>query len=105
MPSRDVVVGSRVGLHGRPAATVVRTAAAQPVKVRISAGERGPVDASSIIAVLALGAHGGDTVTIEADGDGAEQALDAMAEVLARDLDAEADAESNTATDTATTDA
>jgi phosphotransferase system HPr (HPr) family protein len=76
-------------LHGRPAAIVVRTAAAQPVTVRISTGERKPVDASSIIAVLALGARGGDTVTIEADGEGADAVLDAVAEVLARDLDAE----------------
>jgi phosphocarrier protein HPr len=89
MPTRDVVVGSRIGLHGRPAAMVVKTAQAQSVTVRISTGERSPVDASSIIAVLALGAHGGDTVTIEAEGEGAEEALDAMATLLARDLDAE----------------
>ena len=89
MPSRDVVVGSRIGLHGRPAAIVVRTAAAQQVTVRISTAGRQPVDASSIIAVLSLGAKGGDTVTVEADGDGAEAALDAMADVLAQDLDAE----------------
>lgn len=88
MPSRDVVVGSRIGLHGRPAAVVVKTAQAQPVTVRISAGDRPPVDARSIIAVLSLGAHGGDTVTIEAAGEGAEAALDAMADVLAKDLDA-----------------
>jgi phosphocarrier protein HPr len=89
MPSREVVVGSRIGLHGRPAAIVVRTAAAQPVTVKISTGDRPPVDASSIIAVLSLGAKGGDTVTIEADGDGADTALDALAEILAKDLDAE----------------
>ncbi|OLF13540.1 HPr family phosphocarrier protein [Actinophytocola xanthii] len=89
MPSREVVVGSRIGLHGRPAAIVVRTAAAQPVTVRISTGDRPPVDASSIIAVLSLGAKGGDTVTIEAEGDGADEALDALAEILGRDLDAE----------------
>jgi phosphotransferase system HPr (HPr) family protein len=88
MPTRDVVVGSRIGLHGRPAAVVVKTARAQPVTVRLSVGDRPPVDARSIIAVLSLGAHGGDTVTIEAAGDGAEDALDAMAEVLAKDLDA-----------------
>jgi len=88
MPTRDVVVGSRIGLHGRPAAIVVRTAAAQPVRVKISTGQRPPVDASSIIAVLALGAHGGDTVTVTADGDGADDALDAMVAVLAKDLDA-----------------
>ncbi|GAB3432876.1 HPr family phosphocarrier protein [Actinophytocola sediminis] len=89
MPSRDVVVGSRIGLHGRPAATVVRTAAAQPVTVRIGIAGKPAVDASSIIAVLSLGAKGGDTVTVEADGDGAEAALDAMVAILATDLDAE----------------
>lgn len=81
-------MGSRIGLHGRPAAIVVKTAQAQQVTVKISIGEKSPVDARSIIAVLALGAHGGDTVTIEADGEGADAALDAMAEVLAKDLDA-----------------
>jgi phosphotransferase system HPr (HPr) family protein len=81
-------VGSRIGLHGRPAAIVVKTAQQQQVTVRISTGEKPPVDARSIIAVLALGAHGGDTVTIEADGDGANAALDAMAAVLEKDLDA-----------------
>jgi phosphocarrier protein HPr len=88
MPARDVVVGSRIGLHGRPAAIVVKTAQQQQVTVRISMAEKPPVDARSIIAVLALGAHGGDTVTIEADGEGADVALDAMAAVLEKDLDA-----------------
>jgi phosphotransferase system HPr (HPr) family protein len=81
-------VGSRIGLHGRPAAIVVKTAQQQQVTVRISKAEKPPVDARSIIAVLALGAHGGDTVTIEADGEGADVALDAMAAVLEKDLDA-----------------
>ena len=83
-------MGSRIGLHGRPAAIVVKTAQAQKATVRISVPQKPPVDARSIIAVLSLGAHGGDTVTIEADGDGADAALDAMAEVLAKDLDADA---------------
>ena len=92
MATRDVVIGSRIGLHGRPAALVVRTAAAQPVKIKIGKGDAAPVDASSIIAVLALGAHGGDTVTISADGEGADAALEVLAELLARDLDAETEA-------------
>lgn len=89
MSSRDVVVGSRIGLHGRPAAMVVRTATAQPVAVRIGVAGKAPVDATSIIAVLSLGAKGGDTVTVEAHGDGADAALDAMVAILAEDLDAQ----------------
>jgi phosphocarrier protein HPr len=92
MTSRDVVVGSRIGLHGRPAAMVVKAAAAQPVPIKIGKGDGPPVDARSVIAVLALGAHGGDTVTISAEGEGADAALDALAELLARDLDAETEA-------------
>jgi phosphocarrier protein HPr len=90
MPAREVVVGSRIGLHGRPAKIVVQTAQAQKAVVRITVGDKPPVDARSIIAVLALGAHGGDKVTIEATGDDADEALDAMAEILAKDLDADA---------------
>lgn len=84
------MVGSRIGLHGRPAKIVVETAQAQRVTVRIAVRDKPPVDARSILAVLSLGARGGDTVTIEADGDGADAALDAMAAILAKDLDADA---------------
>jgi phosphocarrier protein len=38
--------------------------------------------------VLALGARRGTEVTIEAEGDGAEASLDALADLLVRDLDA-----------------
>jgi phosphocarrier protein HPr len=89
MPSRDIVVASRIGLHGRPAAMVVRTAAAQPVRVMISKADGKPVDAASILAVLALGARGGDTVTTTAEGPDADAALDAVAALLLRDLDSE----------------
>ena len=88
MSTRDVVIGSRIGLHGRPAAMVVRAAAAAPVPVRIGKDGRF-VDAGSILAVLALGAKGGDVVTIEADGEGADAALDTLEALLLRDLDAE----------------
>lgn len=88
MPARDVVVGSRIGLHGRPAATVVKTAQTLGIPLRISKGDKAPVDATSIIAVLSLSAKGGETVTIEASGDGADAALDTMATLLAKDLDA-----------------
>jgi phosphocarrier protein HPr len=89
MPSQQVVIGSRIGLHGRPAAMVVKAAASQPVRVLISKGDGKPVDAASILGVLALGARGGDTVTIQADGDGADAALEALAALLTQDLDAE----------------
>src|SRR6266508_3292014 len=62
MPERRVVVGSKVGLHARPAALFVQAAAKQPVKVTIAKGNRPPVDARSILAVLSLDARGGEEV-------------------------------------------
>jgi len=87
MAQRAVVVGSRVGLHARPAALFVKAATAQPVKITIRKGDGPPVDARSILRVLALGAKHGDTVVLEAEGDGAEEALEAVAIVVAKDHD------------------
>ncbi|AEV87250.1 phosphotransferase [Actinoplanes sp. SE50] len=89
MPTRTVAVGSASGLHARPAKIFVAAAAAAPVSVTIRVGERKPVPARSMLSVLALGARRGTEVTLEADGDGAEQALDTLAALLAKDLDAD----------------
>ncbi len=84
---REVIVGSRIGLHARPAALFVKSASAQPVKITIRKGDGPSVDARSILRVLALGARNGDTVILEADGDGAAEALEAVATVVAEDHD------------------
>jgi phosphocarrier protein HPr len=88
VPERTVVIASRVGLHARPAAVFVKAAAAQPVGVTIRKDDGLPVDATSILAVMTLGAEQGDEVTITAEGDGAEEALAALAALLETDLDA-----------------
>lgn len=90
MPSRTVIVGSASGLHARPAALFVAAAGAQPVPVTIRTADKAAVPARSMLSVLSLGAKFGTEVTIEADGDGADAALDELAALLARDLDAEA---------------
>ena len=89
MPQRTVVVGSTSGLHARPASLFVKAAARQPAVVRLRVGDRPPVDARSILAVLALRVKQGTEVTLEAEGEGAETALETMAALLARNLDEE----------------
>jgi phosphotransferase system HPr (HPr) family protein len=89
MAQRTVVVGSTSGLHARPAAVFVKAAAAQAVPVRLRVGERPPVDARSILAVLAQKVKQGTEVTLEAEGDGADGALEELAALLARNLDEE----------------
>jgi phosphocarrier protein HPr len=88
MPERTVVVGSKVGLHARPAALFVKAAASQTVAVTIAKPGGLPVPARSILSVLTLDAKGGQEVVLSAEGDGADAALDALAEMLAGELDA-----------------
>lgn len=90
MMERRVTVVSRVGLHARPASLFVQAAARQPVRVLIAKDGGRAVDARSILAVLTVNARCGDTVVLSADGDGdgAEEALDALAALLATDYDA-----------------
>jgi phosphocarrier protein HPr len=87
MAERQVVVGSRIGLHARPAALFVKAAADQPVRITVRKGDGPAVDARSILRVLALGAKNGDIVILEAEGDGAVEALEAVATVVAEDHD------------------
>jgi phosphotransferase system HPr-like phosphotransfer protein len=60
-------------------------------------GDRAPVDARSILAVLAQKVRQGTEVTLETDaeGPGAEAALDALAALLARNLDEQEEAGSD----------
>lgn len=87
MPTRTVVIAAATGLHARPAAEFVALAAAQPVPVTIRTGEKGPVPANSMLGVLSLGAERGTEVTLSAEGEGAEAALDTLCALLAKDTD------------------
>jgi phosphocarrier protein HPr len=89
MAQRSVTIASRVGLHARPAAIFVQTVSGVGIPVRISRPGDEPVDAASILGVMALGAKFGDEVVLAADGTDAEQVLDELVALLSRDLDAE----------------
>ncbi len=89
MPTRSVAIASAVGLHARPAALFVQAATATGLPVTIAKAGGSPVDARSILAVMALGAKHGEEVTLSAEGDDADTKLDGLVELLARDLDAE----------------
>ncbi|MFE6800577.1 HPr family phosphocarrier protein [Streptomyces sp. NPDC057681] len=88
MPQRTVVIGSRTGLHARPASVFVQAASKQPVKVTVAREGQSPVDARSLLSVLALAVKHGDSVVLAAEGDGADSAIDELAALVATDLDA-----------------
>ena len=82
--SVEVDVVNQMGLHQRPAATFVRTSGAYDASIKVSdlTSERGPVDGTSVSAVMALGAVGGHRVRLDARGPEAESAVEDLAELI-----------------------
>ncbi|WP_225847358.1 HPr family phosphocarrier protein [Streptomyces sp. HPF1205] len=87
MAERRVTVGWAEGLHARPASIFVRAAMAAGVPVTIAKAGRGPVSAASMLAVLGLGAKGGEEIVLASDAEGADLALDRLAKLVAEGLE------------------
>ena len=85
MPSKTVAVGSSVGLHARPAAIIAEAVADLDAEVLIGIPGDEPVDASSSLLIMTLGAGPGDLVEVSSDD---QAALDAVVALVERDLDA-----------------
>ncbi|NUR59592.1 MAG: HPr family phosphocarrier protein [Catenulispora sp.] len=88
MPERTVTVASSVGLHARPAAVFVKKAKELPVPVTLAKEGGKPVSAKSMLQVMSLDVQHGDEVTVAAEGEGADVAVDELAGLLESDLDA-----------------
>jgi phosphocarrier protein HPr len=87
MGVRQVRIGSKVGLHARPASVFAKAVAQAGVPVQIAKDGQPPVNARSLLSLLTLGAGHGDLVTLHADGEGADATLDELAAMLERELD------------------
>jgi len=74
-----VVIGLAHGLHARPAAMLARRAKGVGTAITLGAHGR-TTDARSVVGMMALGVRCGDELMIQADGDGARQAI---AQILA----------------------
>ena len=71
---RTVLIANKRGLHARASAKFVTLASSQPVEVSV-ARDGQSVTGTSIMGLMMLGAAMGDTITISAAGDGAEDAV------------------------------
>lgn len=85
--TRTVRVGSTHGLHARPAKAFAQAAKEAGIPITIAKDAGAPVNAASILGVISLGIDYGDYVTLTADGEGADDLLDTLAELLATDHD------------------
>ena len=82
MIERAVQIVNRNGLHARPAAEVVKTAAKFKSEITIVRDDL-EVNGKSIMGVMMLAAEFGATLTVRANGPDAQQAVDAIAELIA----------------------
>jgi phosphocarrier protein HPr len=72
-----VRITNRRGLHARASAKFVTLASIQPVEILVEK-DGSTVTGTSIMGLMMLGAAMGDTITIAAEGDGAEGAVQAL---------------------------
>jgi phosphocarrier protein HPr len=81
MISRTVDVLNKRGLHARASAKFVTLASSQAAEVEVEK-DGSKVCGTSIMGLMMLGAACGDRITISAKGEGAEQAVQALAELV-----------------------
>jgi phosphoenolpyruvate---glycerone phosphotransferase subunit DhaM len=81
-----VPLTNEIGLHARPAALVARAMAGLDARVTVRFGDT-TADGRSVLALMALGARGGDEVHVSATGPQAEDALRTFQDLAARDFD------------------
>jgi phosphocarrier protein HPr len=86
MPSQTVTVGSRVGLHARPAALIAEAVGKAGVPVTLNTPGGAPIDAGSPLMIMTLGAKQGAEVVVTTDDPGVREQI---ASLVAQDLDAE----------------
>jgi phosphocarrier protein HPr len=82
MPERTVTIVNKLGLHARPAAEIVKTAARFKSHITLVRDDL-EVNGKSIMGVMMLAAEFGASVIIRAEGEDAEPALDALGQLVA----------------------
>ena len=82
MIKTSTTISNKLGLHARASAKLTKLAGSFPCEVWLSRGER-RVNAKSIMGVMMLAAGIGSQVTIDTEGDQAQEALDAVLAIIA----------------------
>ena len=81
MISRDIVINNTSGLHARPATFFIQKANSYSSSVWIEKDDR-KVNAKSLLGVLSLGIAKGMTVSLIADGQDEDAALDGLTALI-----------------------
>ena len=84
MYTKEATVNNQVGLHARPATFFIQKANEFKSSIWVEKEER-RVNAKSLLGVLSLGIVQGTVIQLIADGPDAEEAVEAVAELLSGD--------------------
>ena len=82
MPRGDAPIINKLGLHARASAKLTQLASSFPCEVWLERNGR-RVNAKSIMGVMMLAAARGTSITIDTQGEGADEALLAIQELIA----------------------
>jgi phosphocarrier protein len=82
MIKTTTTISNKLGLHARASAKLTKLAGSFPCEVWIAKGER-RVNAKSIMGVMMLAAGTGSEVTLDTEGERAQDAMDAMLALIA----------------------
>ena len=85
MFNKEVVVRCESGLHNRQATYFVQKANEFESSIWLESGSR-RMNAKSLLGIMSLGVVAGTTVTLSASGPDAESAVNALDELLQRDV-------------------
>ena len=82
MPERSAEIVNKLGIHARPAAEIVKTAAKFRSEITFVRDDM-EVNGKSIMGVMMLAAECGASILIRAEGEDEEAALDALVALIA----------------------
>lgn len=86
--SLEIAIRHKVGLHARPAAMLVKTANnfSSQITVENLSNKSDPINAKSILGILASGVQMNDRILITAEGEDEEEALTALRDLIERNF-------------------
>lgn len=86
MPTAEFTVTNKLGIHARPAAQFVKTASQFSCDIQVEKDDE-QADGKSIMGLMMLAAGHGSILAITTDGTDADEALDALGTLIARNFD------------------
>ena len=82
MPKAETEIVNKLGLHARASAKLTQLASVYPCEVWMERNSR-RINAKSIMGVMMLAAGKGSTVTIDTEGERADEAMQALLALIA----------------------